>query len=186
MHLRAPARRTAWEASIRHLFRGTRSATAIARERQQAVDALPDPAGHSPELDQIAAAAATLCGAGAGLVTLIDGDAMLTPGRFNARLRNVSPAETVCGHAIHNPDEVLCVPDLLLEQRFAQLPVARGPEAIRFYAGAPLRSADGHALGMLCAFDPDPKGEITDDQRRALSRLARLAVQRLIAMPSAR
>lgn len=163
----------------------TRALPSGERERQQAVDALPDRAARSPELDRIAAAAAALCGVSTGLVTIIDGDAMLTPGRFNARLRDVPRAESVCGQAILSPPAVLCIPDLQAEERWARLAVARGPEAIRFYAGAPLLSPDGHVLGMLCALDPDPRRPITDDQRGALRRLARLAVPRLLAGPHA-
>jgi GAF domain-containing protein len=115
-------------------------------------------------------------------VTVIDGDLMLTPGRYNSRLRAVDRAESVCGQAILNPDRVLCIPDLQAEARYARLGVARGPQGIRFYAGAPLMSADGHALGMVCALDLEPHSGITEEQRRALMRLAALAVPRLMAM----
>lgn len=154
------------------------------RERQRAVDALPDRTLRSAELDRIAAAAANLCGVATGLVTIIDGDAMLTPGQFNSRLRDVPRAESVCAQAILRPHEVLCIPDMLAEQPWSRLSVARGSEAIRFYAGAPLLSPEGHALGMLCALDPYPQAPISDEQRGALRRLARLAVPRLLAGPA--
>lgn len=151
------------------------------RDRQRAVEAVPGRRMRSFELDRIAAAAANLCGVATGLVTIIDGEEMLTPGQFNARLRDVPRAESVCGQAILHPGEVLCIPDLQAGQPWSRLSVARGPEAIRFYAGAPLLSPDGHALGMLCALDPDPRAPISEDQRGALRRLARLAVPRLLA-----
>lgn len=147
--------------------------------RQAAVDALNLPSGTLPELDQIAAAAAEVMSVGAALVTIVDRDRTRVPGCFNAAFRDVSRGESVCAHGILNPNGVLCVPDLSADPRFADFASVAGADGLRFYAGAPVLSRGGEALGMLCALDtvehdmPDPA------QVRALQRLARVAAAKL-------
>lgn len=51
---------------------------------------------------------------------------------------------------------------------------ADGQPAIRFYAGCPLRAADGSRLGTLCLLDDRPR-ELDDGQRRFLLDLAGMA-----------
>jgi GAF domain-containing protein len=131
------------------------------------------------ELDEIAAAAARLLDTPAALVTIVDDEAMWVAGQFNSRLRRLERGECVCAHGIAEPETILCVPDLRAEPRFAALPVAQGPEAVRFYVGAPLVVAPGRAIGMLCGVDQAPRAAPSPEHRRALRRLARAAVHRL-------
>jgi GAF domain-containing protein len=54
-------------------------------------------------------------------------------------------------------DEPLVVPDALLDDRFAENPMVTGLPRIRFYAGYPLRAADGACLGTVCVIDIRPR-----------------------------
>ena len=53
--------------------------------------------------------------------------------------------------------EVLVVPDALNDPRFAETGLVKGDPHIRFYAGAQLRSPEGHGLGALCIVDTKPR-----------------------------
>ncbi|MBY9064860.1 GAF domain-containing protein [Sphingomonas yunnanensis] len=130
------------------------------------------------DLDEIAAAAAGLIGTPAALVTIVD-ERLWVAGRFNSRLHGLERDECVCAHGMIQPERVLCVPDLEADARFARLPIAQGPDALRFYVGAALVDAGGRALGMLCAMDQRPRAAPSEPQCRALQRLARGAAMRL-------
>lgn len=73
-----------------------------------------------------------------------------------------------CGHAIHG-ENVFVVEDALLDPRFADNPLVTGPPHIRFYAGYPLRTGPGSALGTLCIIDTEPR-EFDDSDARKLVR----------------
>ncbi|MGK6324910.1 GAF domain-containing protein [Sphingomonas sp. DT-51] len=133
------------------------------------------------ELDEIAAAAAGLIATPAALVTIV-ADRLWVAGRFNTRLRSLDQDECICAHGLAEPDRVLCIPDLRADARFAQLAIAHGPEAIRFYVGAPLVASTGSAFGMLCAVDERPRAAPSQAHCQALQRLARAATARLNAV----
>ncbi|MES2710734.1 MAG: HWE histidine kinase domain-containing protein, partial [Pseudomonadota bacterium] len=78
-----------------------------------------------------------------------------------------------CRHAILRPDEVLVIPDALASPRFATSPLVTGKPNIRFYAGAPLRTRGGHALGTLAVASPIPRpGALSAREERQMRSLA--------------
>ena len=80
--------------------------------------------------------------------------------------------DAICKLAL-SADEVIVVPDASQDPRFAGKPVAGGAPSLRFYAAAPLKSADGLPLGSLCVADPQPRPQGLDArQRRILQTLA--------------
>jgi hypothetical protein len=72
----------------------------------------------------------------------------------------------------------MVVPDATRDPRFAGNPLVTGPPRIRFYAGAPLKTVEGHVLGTLCVIDYRPR-QPTSDQMAGLSALARQVMREL-------
>ncbi|MGI4977098.1 MAG: putative bifunctional diguanylate cyclase/phosphodiesterase [Janthinobacterium lividum] len=83
-----------------------------------------------------------------------------------------------CAHAIAGT-EMLVVLDAILDPRFADNPLVTGEPFIRFYAGLPLVSPSGHAIGTLCLVDTRPRRDFAAGQRRRLRRLADMVLDRL-------
>lgn len=77
-----------------------------------------------------------------------------------------------CGHAILE-DQLFIIPDALLDPRFADNPLVTDAPNIRFYAGQPLRAADGNRVGTLCVIDSKPR-HLTQIERDSLRDLALL------------
>ncbi|WP_162258005.1 AI-2E family transporter [Hydrogenophaga sp. Root209] len=69
--------------------------------------------------------------------------------------RGPQRSASMCGHVVAG-GAALVVPDVQRDPRFAANPVLI-ENAIRFYAGAPLRDAEGHILGTLCLLDTQPR-----------------------------
>ena len=75
-------------------------------------------------------------------------------------------------------DDLFIIPDTTLDARFKDNPLVTTSPKIRFYAGAPLISPDGHALGTLCVLDKVPR-QLTEDQKQALRILSRHVMTQL-------
>jgi phosphoribosyl 1,2-cyclic phosphodiesterase/GAF domain-containing protein len=111
------------------------------------------------------------------LITLVDADRQWFKSRRGVPVEETSRDESVCAHAILGAD-VMQVPDLLDDVRFADNPAVGGPGRARFYAGAPLVLDDGSRVGTLCAVDHRPR-LLDADQLDELRRLAREVVAEL-------
>jgi Diguanylate cyclase, GGDEF domain/GAF domain len=83
-----------------------------------------------------------------------------------------------CAHAILQ-DGVMVVPDATLDERFHDNPLVTGPANLRFYAGVPILSPEGHALGALCVIDAKPRDDFSAEDRARLRELAKMASDRL-------
>ncbi|CAG8469785.1 11319_t:CDS:2 [Ambispora gerdemannii] len=94
----------------------------------------------------------------------------------NSTTREVS----FCGHAIlQETAEPFVVPDALIDWRFKKNPLVTGPPYIRFYAGAPLRTKDGHNLGTICLIDNNRREDFSADDRKVLKDFAKVVVREL-------
>lgn len=83
-----------------------------------------------------------------------------------------------CAHAI-TQNNVMVVPDATLDERFHDNPLVTGDANLRFYAGVPLFSPNGLALGALCVIDDRPHADFSQEDRQHLLELAKMASDRL-------
>ncbi|MCJ2084229.1 PAS domain S-box protein [Methylobacterium sp. J-090] len=122
--------------------------------------------------DDIVHLARKVCDVPVALVSLVAGDRQWFKARVGFEPCQTTLDQSVCAHVLGQPD-LLVIPDLSLDVRTRDNPLVTGAPFLRFYAGAPLRAANGEHLGSLCVIDvvPRPKG-LTEDQAESLRALA--------------
>ena len=131
-------------------------------------------------LDDITGLAAHICDAPTALITFVDADRQWFKARFGWADDQTSLEVSFCAHAIVAVDGgELVVPDAAQDPRFSDNPlVTSSPPLVRFYAGVPLLTPDGHALGALCVIDRRPR-VLRAEQMDALRALRRVVVDHL-------
>lgn len=107
------------------------------------------------------------------LISLVDRERQWFKARRGLDVAETPRSVSFCGHAILQ-DDVFVIEDTQTDQRFADNPVVTGPPWLRFYAGQPLFAQDGHAIGTLCLFHPEPR-TLSCEERQRLRDMATLA-----------
>jgi two-component system, sensor histidine kinase len=131
------------------------------------------------EYEDLVALTAEICGTPTALISFVDEARQWFKARVNFKPQETPRDESFCSHALNlGAQEVLVVPDARTDPRFAQYPKLRDHPLVRFYAGAPLVTRDGHALGALCVIDQQPR-EFSEQQARTLRVLSRHVVNAL-------
>lgn len=121
--------------------------------------------------DDLVLLASQICGTPMALITLVDDTRQWFKSRLGIGVSETPRSISFCSRAIEQPD-LFVIPDTLEDRRFCDNPLVRGEPHVRFYAGAPLITPEGHALGTLCVADRVPR-ELTSDQVEALLALKR-------------
>ena len=127
--------------------------------------------------DDITRLAARICEVPIALVSLVDEDRQWFKSRVGLDVCETPRGTSFCVHAIHQQG-IFLVPDATADPRFCDNPLVTGDPHIRFYAGVPLVTAEGHALGSLCVIDRCPRF-LSPDRQDALFALGRLVVAQM-------
>ncbi len=122
--------------------------------------------------DDIVRLACTICETPVGSITLVDGQRQWFKASQGLAARQTPRSEAVCAVAIRQPHEMLVVKDLHRDPRTPMRPRDVAGRELRFYAGMPLTSAEGHVLGALSVLDYAPR-PLNERQREGLAALAR-------------
>ncbi|VVD99431.1 putative diguanylate cyclase AdrA [Pandoraea terrigena] len=143
-----------------------------ALRRYEILDTPPEPA-----FERIVHLASHVIDVPISLVSLIDETRQWFKARQGIDTAQTPRSMAFCAHAILE-DDVLVVSDARADPRFADNPLVTGAPNIRFYAGAPLRTPEGHRLGTLCVMDRRPR-TLDAEKRTLLADLSALVVDAL-------
>ncbi len=127
--------------------------------------------------DDLTRLAAIICEVPIALISLVDDKRQWFKSNYGLDVKETAKEVSFCAHAIQQTD-LFEVQDTTLDGRFSENPIVTGDPSIRFYAGAPLVVANGHALGTLCVLDRKPK-ELTKQQAEAMRVLGQAVVTQL-------
>lgn len=137
------------------------------------LDSLPE-----KEFDRLTKLASYICGTPVALISLIDKDRQWFKSNIGFEDVTETPRELAfCQHTILQ-DNVLEISDATQDDRTKNHPGVTGGSKIRFYAGAPLTTPNGHNIGTLCVVDYKPH-KLTDEQTEALKTLSAQVIELL-------
>jgi GAF domain-containing protein len=135
----------------------------------QILDTPPD-----TEFDLLTALASQICAAPIAMVSLVDEHRQWFKSKVGVSISETRRDIAFCAHAILQRD-VMEVDDASADKRFADNPLVTSSPHIRFYAGAPLVTKEGCALGVMCVLDRKPR-KLSNEQRTWLSMLGQLTM----------
>ena len=132
------------------------------------------------QFDDIVFLASEVCSTPIALVSFLEEGRQWFKARVGFPMCETDISSSVCRFVVE-AESPLVIPDLSQDPRKSDNPLVTGSEAIRFYAGHPIRTQYG-VLGSLCVIDHSPRPEgLREGAMACLAALSRLAVDRLEA-----
>jgi diguanylate cyclase (GGDEF)-like protein len=128
--------------------------------------------------DDMVRLAAFICGTSTAILSFVDRERRWGKAIWGAAKREIPREISFCNQAIQTPEQVMVVPDAKSDPRFAGNSLVTDHPNIRFYAGAPIVSPEGAALGTICVIDQAAR-DLSPVQVEALQILARQVVGQL-------
>ncbi|MGO4910865.1 GAF domain-containing sensor histidine kinase [Leeuwenhoekiella sp. W20_SRS_FM14] len=124
-----------------------------------------------PNFDIITRLASVICDVPVALISLVSEDKQWFKSKIGWDLCESDREISFCAHAILKPKTITIVPDSRLDDRFKDNPLISADFPVIFYAGVPLLTPTGEALGTLCVIDKKPK-KLSEVQINSLKDLA--------------
>ncbi|HEY8361020.1 MAG TPA: sensor domain-containing phosphodiesterase [Ramlibacter sp.] len=130
------------------------------------------------DFDRLVQLAAMICGTPLGAISFVDAQRQWFKARVGLEVVETPRATSFCAHAISEPRSLMEVADTDADARFRANAFSAGKQPVRFYAGVPLQTRAGSAVGTLCVMDTVPR-MLSAAQRDALQKLADTASAQL-------
>ena len=127
--------------------------------------------------DELTQLAAYICQAPVSLISLVDKHRQWFKSVCGIDISENPRQYAFCGYTILG-NTPFVIEDAIIDARVKDNPQVLGDPQIRFYAGIPLMSPRGHALGSLCVVDFVPK-KLNQSQINGLKTLASQVMQLL-------
>lgn len=136
--------------------------------------------GSDPRFDRITQLVSELLVMPIVLVSLVDEAREWFKSKVGTEIAEILRDHGFCSHALHlEGRDVLTIADTLSDARFATHPYVVGGPQLRFYAGAPLITASGHKIGMLCVHDMKPRPDFGVEHEHILSQFAGIVMDEI-------
>ena len=153
------------------------SASMNEMERQLALEELEASETNADQLDDLVASARHLLGTPIAAITFIHSDYLIQRSAQGIESMPIPRAETFCDTTIRRASH-LVIEDTTADPRYSEFPVVTGEPGVRFYAGYPIESPDGHRVGAFCVMDTETR-KFTQEDMGMLRTMAHLAEERL-------
>jgi GAF domain-containing protein len=132
----------------------------------------------SEAYDRIVKLAAMIFDVPIALVSLIDKERQWFKAKIGIDATETPREWAFCDFAIRSP-KLFEITDPEGDARFCDNPLVTGPPYIRYYAGMPLVSPEGYALGTLCIIDTKKRTALTEPRRQILSELSDMVMHEI-------